>query len=49
MSSARRTVIACGALGAEVAAISHRRDWALEVAPLPALLHNHPERIAPPA
>ena len=47
MSSARRTVIACGALGAEIAAISHRRGWALEIAPLPALLHNHPEQIAP--
>ncbi len=47
MSSARPTVIACGALGAEIAAISHRRGWALQIAPLPALLHNHPERIAP--
>jgi hypothetical protein len=40
-------VIACGALAAEVRAISRRRGWEVEVLPIPALLHNRPERIAP--
>jgi hypothetical protein len=41
------TVLACGALAARIKAIARRRDWELEVRPLPALLHNRPERIAP--
>jgi len=40
-------VIACGALAAHVHAIARRRGWELDVHPLPALLHNRPERIAP--
>ena len=39
-------VIACGALAAEVRAIARRRRWEIDVQPVPALLHNHPERIA---
>jgi Protein of unknown function (DUF1638) len=39
------TVIACGALAAHVREIVARRGWAVEVASLPAVLHNRPERI----
>jgi hypothetical protein len=39
-------VIACGALAQGVADIAARRDWALDVHPLPPLLHNQPQRIA---
>jgi hypothetical protein len=44
MSSA---VIACGALAADVRRIARRRSWSIDVHPVPALLHNRPERIAP--
>jgi hypothetical protein len=48
MSAPRTTgVIACGALAAEVRAIARRRGWPVDVHPLPALLHNRPDRIAP--
>jgi hypothetical protein len=40
-------VIACGALAVEIHAICRRRGWPVDVHPLPALLHNRPERIAP--
>jgi hypothetical protein len=40
-------VIACGALAADVRLIARRRGWAIDVHPIPALLHNRPERIAP--
>jgi hypothetical protein len=40
-------VVACGALAADVRRIARRRDWAVDVHPLPALMHNRPERIAP--
>lgn len=40
-------VLACGALAAEIHAIAARRGWPLEIRPVPALLHNRPERIAP--
>ncbi|MEA2454103.1 MAG: hypothetical protein QOI45_365 [Thermoleophilaceae bacterium] len=40
-------VIACGALALGVTQIARRRGWDVEVHPLPALLHNRPERIAP--
>lgn len=40
-------VIACGALAAEVRQIAARRGWPVEVHPLPAILHNRPDRIAP--
>ena len=40
-------MIACGALAADVRRIGRRRGWDLDVHPVPALLHNRPERIAP--
>jgi hypothetical protein len=42
-----RTVIACGALAVHVQAYARRRGLDIEVRPLPALLHNRPELIAP--
>ncbi len=39
-------VIACGALAADVRRIARRRGWDVDVPPVPALLHNQPERIA---
>jgi hypothetical protein len=38
-------VIACGALAADVRRIARRRGWDVDVHPVPALLHNRPERI----
>ena len=43
----KTAVIACGALAADVRKIARRRGWKLDVHPVPALLHNRPERIAP--
>jgi hypothetical protein len=43
----RAAVIACGALAAEVSSIARRRGWEIDLHPIPALLHNRPERIAP--
>jgi hypothetical protein len=40
-------VIACGALAADVRLIARRRGWSVDVHPIPALLHNRPEQIAP--
>ena len=40
-------VIGCGALAFDVRAIARRRGWDVEVLPVDAMLHNHPERIAP--
>ena len=40
-------VIACGALALGVTQVARRRGWDVDVHPLPALLHNRPERIAP--
>ena len=45
--SPQTAVIACGALAAEVRAVAHRRGWELDVHPIPAMLHNRPEQIAP--
>jgi len=45
--SARRAVLTCGALAVEVRRIARRRGWEIDVHPIPALLHNRPERIAP--
>jgi len=45
MSSA--AIVSCGALAFEVRSIARRRGWDIEVVPVDALLHNHPERIAP--
>ena len=41
-----KAVVACGALAIDVRRIARRRGWELTVIPVPALLHNHPERIA---
>ena len=40
-------VVACGALATDISEIVSRRQWPVDVHPLPPLLHNHPERIAP--
>jgi hypothetical protein len=41
----RAAVIACGALASDVRKIARRRGWDIDVHPVPALLHNRPERI----
>lgn len=41
----RTAVVACGALAAGVRRIARRRGWPVDVHPVPALLHNRPERI----
>jgi Protein of unknown function (DUF1638) len=41
----RIAVIACGALAADVRKLARSRGWELDVHPVPALLHNRPERI----
>ena len=45
--ASRVGVVACGALALHVRAIAARRGWAIDVHPIDAILHNHPERIAP--
>ena len=45
--SRRVAVVACGALALDVRRVATRRGWDLDVIPVPALLHNRPERIAP--
>ena len=40
-----KTVVACGALALNVRRIARRRGWEVKVVPVPALLHNHPDRI----
>ncbi len=42
-------MIACGALASHIREISARLGLPVEVVPLPAVLHNHPDRIAPAA
>lgn len=42
----RTTLIACGALAQPAARIAVRHGWALDVHPLPPLLHNQPHLIA---
>jgi hypothetical protein len=44
--SSRTALIACGALAQPAAEIAARRGWALDVHPLPPLLHNQPQLIA---
>jgi hypothetical protein len=39
-------VVACGALAIHVRQIARRRGWDVHVVPVPALLHNRPERIS---
>jgi hypothetical protein len=41
----RKAVLACGALAFDVRDIARRRGWAIDVVPVPALLHNRPEQI----
>jgi hypothetical protein len=43
----QRTVVACGALAVHVKAVARRMGLDVQVQPLPALLHNRPELIAP--
>jgi hypothetical protein len=43
----RYKIVACGALAVHVQAVARRRGLDVEVVPLPALLHNRPEKIAP--
>jgi hypothetical protein len=43
----RTAVIACGALAADVRRLARTRGWDIDVHPVPALLHNRPERIPP--
>ncbi len=40
-------MVACGAIARHVSEIAERRGWPVDVHPLPPLLHNRPERIAP--
>jgi hypothetical protein len=47
MRTLSTAVLACGALAADVRTIARRRGWEIDVHPVPALLHNRPERIAP--
>jgi Protein of unknown function (DUF1638) len=47
MTGRRAAVVACGALAADVRRIASRRGWDVDVHPIPALLHNRPESIAP--
>jgi hypothetical protein len=44
-TAARIAVVACGALAADVRTLAHRRGWPVDVHPVPALLHNRPDRI----
>jgi hypothetical protein len=41
----RVAVMACGALAADLRRIARRRRWEVDVYPVPALLHNRPDRI----
>ncbi len=45
-ASATLAVIACGALASHIREISARLQLPVTVVPLPAVLHNHPDRIA---
>jgi hypothetical protein len=46
LPGARVGVVACGAIARHVADVAGRRDWPVDVHPLPPLLHNRPDRIA---
>ncbi len=43
--SVRVAVIACGALALDVRALARARGWAVDLYPVPALLHNRPAQI----
>jgi hypothetical protein len=40
-------VVTCGALAIHIRDIARRRGWELDLFPIPAPLHNRPEKIAP--
>lgn len=46
-ASATTGVIACGALASDISEIVQRREWPIDIHPLPPLLHNQPSKIAP--
>jgi len=46
-ATGRAAVLACGALAADVRRVARGRGWEIDVLPLPALLHNRPQLIAP--
>lgn len=46
MSKPRTALIACGAIAQPAARIVEQQGWAVDVHPLPPLLHNQPHRIA---
>ena len=46
MEPARVTVVTCGAIARHVSDVAARRGWAIDVHPLPPLLHNQPREIA---
>jgi hypothetical protein len=41
----RTAVIACGALAADVRKLARTKGWDIDIHPVPALLHNRPEKI----
>ena len=41
----RTAVVACGALAADVRKLARNHGWDVDVHPVPALLHNRPEKI----
>src|SRR4051794_14624588 len=45
-SRSQFAVVACGAIAQPVADVVARRGWAVDVHPLPPLLHNQPQLIA---
>ncbi len=46
IAASRFAVVACGAIATHLSDIALRRGWAVDVHPLPPLLHNHPEKIS---
>jgi hypothetical protein len=47
MTGSKVAVVGCGALATHVRQIARRRGWQLDLFPIPAPLHNRPEKIAP--
>jgi Protein of unknown function (DUF1638) len=45
-ASSQVEIVACGALAGHIREIATRRGWRVAVRPLPAALHNRPQRIA---
>ena len=45
-ASSQVEIVACGALAGHIREIAIRRGWRVTVRPLPAALHNRPQRIA---